>query len=189
MKYSPKVIAFVGMLGSGKGTCTTYLAETKHWPVIHFGNMMYEEVERRGLDIVKDEKMVREDMRRQDGPAVLAKRVAEHVRDYIAKGEKVIVLDGLYSWSEYKYLEEQFGEQLTVIAITAPKKLRRQRALERKDKRRTYTYDQLVTREVAEIENLEKGGPIAYADYTLTNTETQDTLFADLEVVLRDIGL
>jgi dephospho-CoA kinase len=188
MTHQPLLIAFVGMLGSGKGTCTTYLAETKHWPVIHFGNMMYEEVERRGLDIVKDEKAVREDMRRQDGPAVLAKRVAARAEEFIKDGKETIVLDGLYSWSEYKYLEERFGEQLVTIAVTAPKKLRRQRALERKDPRRTYTYDQLVAREIGELENLEKGGPIAYADYTLTNTKNPPALFAELEAVLQDIG-
>jgi dephospho-CoA kinase len=118
-----KIIAFVGMPGSGKGTCTDYLHKKYNWPVIHFGNMVYEEVQRRGLDNVKDEVFVREDMRKQEGPAVLAKHVARKAQQYLDEGQSTVVLDGLYSWTEYKYLEKTFGENLIVIAVVAPKKV------------------------------------------------------------------
>src|SRR3982751_2162291 len=97
-QQKPTLLAFVGMPGSGKGTCTDHLSQTYNLPLIHFGHMVYEEVERRGLDNVADEKFVREDMRQQEGPAVLAKRVATKAQGYIAAGAKAIVLDGLYSW-------------------------------------------------------------------------------------------
>jgi dephospho-CoA kinase len=174
------------MPGSGKGTCTDYLNETHHWPVVHFGNMVYEEVQRRGLDNVKDEIFVREDMRVQDGPAVLAKHVSRKANEYFNKGDEVVVLDGLYSWSEYKFLAETYGDDLVVIAVTAPKKVRRERVLNRKDSHRKYTLEQLINREIAEIENLEKGGPIAYADFTLTNTGTPENLLSELAKVLAE---
>lgn len=181
-----KVIAFVGMPGSGKGTCTDYLARQHSWPVVHFGNMVYEEVQRRGLDNVKDEVFVREDMRKKEGVAVLAKHAARKVSDYFKKGQTVVVLDGLYSWSEYKHLEKEFGDDLLVIAITAPKKLRRQRVLDRKDAHRKYTLEQLITREVAEIENIEKGGPIAMADYTIVNDSTPESMLKKLDQILEE---
>lgn len=180
-----EVIAFVGMPGSGKGTCSDYLHEKYGWPIVHFGNMVYEEVGRRGLDNVKDEVFVREDMRAQEGPAVLAKHVGRKTDELFASGNDVVVLDGLYSWSEYKYLSEKYEESFLVIAVAAAKKVRRQRVLYRKDSHRKYTLEQLVTREVAEIENLEKGGPIAYADYTLANEKTPEELLADLEKILQ----
>jgi dephospho-CoA kinase len=183
-----KIIAFVGMPGAGKGTCTTYISETYSVPVIHFGNMMYEEVQRRGLDNVKDEKFVREDMRRIDGPAVLAKHAARKAQTEIDQGAKAIVFDGLYSWSEYKYLRETFGDSLTVIAVAAPRALRYQRATERKDSHRQYTAEQIEARDIAEIENLEKGGPIAFADYTLINKTTPTDLIAQLNEVLEEIA-
>ncbi len=182
MKQS--VIALVGMPGSGKGTCTDYLAENYNWPVIHFGNMVYEEVQRRGLDNVKDEEFVRQDMRKVEGLAVLAKHASRKADEYFATGQKVVVLDGLYSWSEYKFLDEKYSEDLTVIAVAAPKKVRRQRVLDRKDSHRAYTLEQLITREVAEIENIEKGGPIAYADYTIVNDSSTDELVKNLEKIL-----
>jgi dephospho-CoA kinase len=183
-----KIIAFVGMPGSGKGTCTDYLHKKYNWPVIHFGNMVYEEVQRRGLDNVKDEVFVREDMRKQEGPAVLAKHVARKAQQYLDEGQSTVVLDGLYSWTEYKYLEKTFGENLIVIAVVAPKKVRRERVLNRKDSHRKYTLEQLITREVAEIENIEKGGPIAYADYTIANETTMEDLLQCLEKILGEIS-
>jgi dephospho-CoA kinase len=182
-----KVIAVVGMPGTGKGTCTGYLLQKYGWPVIHFGNMVYEEVQRRGLNNVHDEIFVREDMRNQEGQAVLAKHVSRRADEFFASGKDTVVLDGLYSWSEYKYLEKKYGDHLFVIALVAPKKLRRQRVLDRKDSHRKYNLDQLVKREIAEIENLEKGAPIAMADYTLLNQHSKEELIADLESILDQI--
>src|SRR3990167_4854060 len=110
-----RVIALVGMPGSGKGTCADYLHDKHGWPVVHFGNMIYEEVQRRGLDNVNDEVFVREDMRNKEGPAVFAKHVARKAQEHFKDGTKTVVLDGLYSWSEYKYLAETFGDALLVI--------------------------------------------------------------------------
>lgn len=186
---SKKVIALVGMPGTGKGTCTDYLHEKYGWKVVHFGHMVYDEVQRRGLDNVKDEVFVREDMRRLDGPAVLAKHATRKVQEYFDAGEDVIVLDGLYSWTEYKHLAHMFGEELTVIAVVAPKTLRRERVLKRKDGHRTYTIEQLITRETAEIENLEKGGPIAFADYTIVNDESLEALQKKIEKILKEVGI
>lgn len=189
MFMTKKVIALVGMPGSGKGTCTDYLLKKYGWPVIHFGNMVYEEVQRRGLDNVKDEVFVREDMRKKDGSAVLAKHVGLKADEFFENGHNTVVLDGLYSWSEYKLLAEKYGDNLVVIAVTAPKKLRRERVLNRKDSHRKYTLDQLITREIAEIENIEKGGPIAYADYTLANTTTTEQLLIDLDKLIRELKI
>ncbi len=186
MEKRNRVIAFVGMPGSGKGTCTDWLAEKYDIPVIHFGNMVYEEVQRRGLDNVKDEVFVREDMRTQEGKAVLAKHVARKATTFFEAGQSTVALDGLYSWSEYEYLSETFDDDLLVIAIVAAKKERRQRVLNRKDSHRKYTLDQLVAREIAEIENLEKGGPIAYADYTILNDGTQEQMTEKLQSILTE---
>lgn len=175
------------MPGAGKGTCAAYLSDKYGWPLIHFGNMVYDEVQRRGLNNVRDEKTVREDMRKTEGPAVLAQHVANKAQEFIANGQKTVVLDGLYSWSEFKYLEKTFGPHLVLIAIVAPKNLRRQRVLERRDNYRSYTLEQLITREVAEIEGIEKGGPIAYADYVIVNDGTPKELIEKLENILANL--
>ena len=188
---SPILIALVGMPGSGKGTCTDHLSQKYKLPLIHFGHMMYEEVQRRGLDNVKDEKFVREDMRAKEGPAVIAKMVAQKAEGYITQGAHAIILDGLYSWSEYKYLRGKFGDGLIVVAVTAPRQTRYERVLARTDGHRKYTSAaQVETREIEEIENLEKGGPIAFADYTLVNDkEGREHLLEQIDKLAERIGL
>lgn len=181
-----KVIAVVGMPGSGKGVCANHLHKKHDWPVIHFGSMFYEEVKRRGLDNVKDETFVQKDMRAQEGPEVLAKHALKKAREYSEKDNQVIIFDGLYTWPEYRYLEQELGDNLLVIATAAPKKLRRERVLNRKDKHRKYTLEQLITREVGEIENIEKGGPIAYADYTIVNDNSMDAMLSKLDKIISE---
>lgn len=180
-----KIIAFVGMPGTGKDTCAAYLHDKYDWPVVHFGNMVYEEVQRRGLDNNKDEVFVREDMRAQEGKEVLAKHAAKKAQTYFEQKHNIVIFDGLYSWSEYKYLEQQFGDQLVVIALATSKKMRRQRVLERQDGHRSYTSASLIAREIAEIENIEKGGPIAYADYTIMNEGDVTSATTTLENILK----
>lgn len=185
-----KILAFVGMPGAGKGTCTDYLAKKYDWPVVHFGNMFYAELQRRGLDNVKDENWFRAKLREEEGPAVLAKLVAVEIQRQIEQGQKIVVLDGLYTWTEYKYLHEKFAEDLIVIAVAAPRKLRYQRILNRDDAHRKYRDEkQIWDRDVSEIEKIEKGGPIANADYTLVNDSSQEKLLKDLDKVLEQLGL
>jgi len=185
-----KLIAIAGMPGSGKGTLTDYLQNERQFPVVHFGNMLYEEVQRRGLDNIKDEKFVREDMRKQEGKEVLAKRAADKADELLKNGAPAIVLDGLYSWSEYKYLANKYGDRLLLIAVAAPRHLRYERDLGRDEAHRKYTSaKQIRERDYAEIENLEKGGPIAFADYTIVNDGTPKQLLEKLDVVLKNLGL
>jgi len=189
-KTNPRIIALVGMPGSGKGTCTDYLHTTYKWPLVHFGNMVYEEVQRRGLDNVRDEAFVREDMRAQEGKAVLAKHAARKADEYAAESEHIIVFDGLYSWSELQFLRETYGNSLLVVATTAPRKIRYQRILARNDSHRKYTDEQQVmNRDISEIENLEKGGPIAFADYTIVNDSAPEAMTGKLDDILKSEGL
>ena len=184
-----KIIAVVGMPGSGKGTVIDYLAETHGWPTVYFGGMVYDEVKKRGLDIVKDETFVRHDMRKIDGPAVMAVRAAKKADEFIKDGQTTIIFDGLYSWTEYKFLQEKYGTNLIVIAVVAPKALRHQRAVARRDGKRVYTIDKIIKRETDEIENMEKGGPIAYADYYINNEGSLGDLKSKTSDIIDEIGI
>lgn len=183
-----KILAIVGMPGSGKGTITDYL-EGKGYKKVYFGGMVYEEVKRRGLDIVLDERNVREDMRAKEGKAVLAKRAAQRAQEFFDDGAHTVVFDGLYSWSELRYLQEQYGDDIIVAAVVTPRKIRWERASTRNDNVRKYTPERVAMRDIEEIENLEKGGPIAYADYYFTNTKTPTDLIAEVDAFISENNL
>ena len=96
-----------------------------------------------------------------------------------AAKESRVVLDGLYSWSEYKYLREKLGDRLVILALVTGAGVRKARLANRPV--RPLTSSEVDSRDYAEIENLEKGGPIAIADYYIDNNGDFDALKAQYE--------
>src|SRR5881394_3333091 len=119
-----KLVAFVGMPGSGKSTCVDHLVKKGH-PKVYFGGEILAELKLRGLKVNEaNEKLVREDVRAKEGKDAFAKRIIKKIEQLVANGEHKIVVDGIYSWSEYKVFKERFSNNAIVIAVTAPRKIR-----------------------------------------------------------------
>ncbi len=182
-----KIIALVGMPGAGKSSCVAYL-EKKGWPSIYFGGITIDEVKARGLEVNEvNERKIREELRATEGPAVMAKRTLPKIEKLAEDGHEVVIADGLYSWSEYKVFKGQYGEDIIIIAITAARRLRHNRLSNRPV--RPLTEEEVTAREYAEIENIEKGGPIANADYTLVNDSTEQDMLSKLNTILKDCNV
>jgi len=181
------VLVLVGMPGAGKSSCVDHLT-AKGIPSVYFGGVVVNETKKRyGEDGVNEanEKLVREDLRAKDGKGAIAKRIIPEI-DELLKEHKSVVADGLYSWTEYKMFKEHYGDKALFVAITAPRHLRHERLAHRPV--RPLTKEQVTAREYAEIENLEKGGPIANADYTLTNDGDPVGLLQNLDNLLAETG-
>ena len=69
-----------------------------------------------------------------------------------------------------------------VIAIICDKKIRYDRLATREF--RSLTYEEASNRDVSEIENLAKGGPIAYADYYINNNGSIEEYYQRLNEIL-----
>jgi dephospho-CoA kinase len=182
----PTILFLVGMSGAGKSTCVEHL-ETKDIPSVYFGGIVVEETKRRhdGETSEAWEKIVREEFRAKDGMAAIALRIIPKIEKLLNTHDKVVA-DGLYSWSEYKILKEHFGNKCLIVAITAPRKTRHERLAHRPI--RPLTEAQVTAREYAEIENIEKGGPIANADYTVNNDKDPLEMIAELDRILLEAG-
>lgn len=167
-----KLIAVVGMCGTGKSVVTQFLKE-KEWLYHYFGGVVLEEVKNRGLICNPDnERIVREDLRKQHGMAAMAIVLSPKIEESLAKNHTI--LDGLYSWEEYKFLKEKFGNRLLILSVVTDKNIRYERLVKRKV--RPLTKEEAYSRDISEIENLEKGGPIAIADYYVYNNGTEEDL-------------
>ena len=125
------------------------------------------------------EKMMREKLRKELGMGAYAKvllpRILELSKDYD------VVLDGLYSWSELKILEEEFD--MRTIAIVCDKNLRYDR-LSKRDIR-PFNNEEAKKRDITEIENIEKAGPIAYADYFIYNNGSMEEYYKRLDEIIK----
>ena len=182
-----KILAIVGMSGSGKSVIVDYLTE-KGYPKVYFGGMIYKEMEKRGIERTEDgesEKKFREEIRETEGKDWVVRQVIAETKDLIAAGQKKIVLDGVYSWTEYCTLKHEFPKALTFLAVVVDKNLRYDRVAVRPG--RAFDAAAIRERDRSEIENLEKGGPIAAADYYVLNNGTIEELKEATAKVLKEI--
>ena len=149
--------------------------------MIRFGALTMQELEKRGLPINQaNEKAVREELRAKRGMDAYARLLLPSIKESLTSSPTVI--DGLYSWAEYKFLKSHFGGQIKVVAIYATRSMRYARLSQRPD--RSLSLAEAEQRDYAEIENVEKGGPIAMADYTIVNDGTKKGLFRAVDKLL-----
>ena len=182
-----KILAIVGMSGSGKSVAVDYLT-AKGYPKVYFGGMIYKEMEKRGIERTEDgesEKKFREEIREKEGKDWVVNQVIAEAKDLIAAGQRRIILDGVYSWTEYKILKKEFLKAITFVAIVVDKKIRYERVAKRPGR----AFDSVAIRERdrSEIENLEKGGPIVAADYYVLNNGSVSDVEARLDEILKEI--
>ena len=181
-----KIVAFVGMPGAGKSSCVEYM-ERKGYPSVYFGGITVDEVKARGMEVNEaNEKIVREDIRQKEGKGAYAQRIITKIDQLSAEGRTKIIADGLYTWTEYKIFKEKYGENAIIITVAAPRRLRHERLAKRPV--RPLTDEEVTAREYAEIENIEKGGPIANADYTIVNGDSVDAMLAQLDKILVEVN-
>lgn len=185
-----QILAFVGMPGAGKSEAISYI-EKKGIPFLRFGQITDEGVKAMGLPLISEnERKVREQLREELGMAAYAIKSKPKLADLL-KEHEVIAIDGLYSWEEYTYLKKDFPN-LILINIYAEPQVRYARLEKRPI--RPVPAEKSRARDIAEIEKLNKGGPIAIADHLLENNgehieelyQKIDTLFERLHIKTND---
>jgi dephospho-CoA kinase len=167
-----KVVAIVGMAGSGKSEVARVF-ENAGFARVRLGDITDEEVRRRGLELnEKNERQVREQLRKEHGMAAYAKLSLPKIEELLKSSD--VAVDGVYSWEEYTLLKDRYGEHFAVVAVWASPRTRYGRLSKRPV--RPLTSEESAGRDVAEIERTNKGGPIAMADFTITNESSLDAL-------------
>jgi dephospho-CoA kinase len=167
-----KIVALVGMPGSGKSEVASVF-EQGGFARIRFGDITDEEVRKRGLPINEEnERKMREMLRKEHGMAAYAILNIPKIDTAAANGN--VVLDGLYSWEEFKTLKDKYGDELVIVHVCTSPRTRYTRLGSRKI--RPLTPTEGISRDYAEIENLNKGGPIAMADFVIINEGSYDEL-------------
>lgn len=161
-----RVIGTVGLPGSGKGEAAT-VARELDIPVVTMGDVIREACRARGLDPADHHGEVAVALREEEGETAIAERSLPLIRGALSDHETVLV-DGIRSETEVERYEETFGDQFTLIAITAPFDLRKERLdirdrdnesveglRERDERERGFGMDRAIDRADITIENTE----------------------------------
>lgn len=178
-----KLIAIVGMCGSGKSIASDYY-EKLGFQKVYFGGVTMAKLKEAGLEVnPENERAMREGLRKEYGMAAYAIILLPKIEELLKNGN--VILDGLYSWDELKVLKEKFSN-LKVIAIVVNKDKRYRRLANREV--RPFNNEEARMRDITEIENLAKGGPIAFADYYILNDDNLEKYYKDLDDITKLIS-
>ena len=156
-----KAVAVVGMCGSGKSVVADFFAQLG-WERVYFGGVTVSQLKKEGIEVNEaNERAMREGLRARYGMGAFA----EILKDEICQ--------------KYKILHDLLGDNLILLAVVTNSGIRKERLATREI--RPLTAEQVDSRDFAEIENLEKGGPIAKADYYIINNGNCEQLAAQLK--------
>jgi len=124
-----KHLAIVSTIGAGKTTASKYFSK-KGLIYYRLSIAIYEEIEKRGLDyrnrvLLQD---VGDEMRAKRGPGYLTEIAVEKFKKH---PEKKYVIDSIRNHFELITLRKEYKDDLLIIAIDAPIKVRYKRIISR----------------------------------------------------------
>ena len=175
-----KVVSIVGMAGSGKSEVARHFQENG-FTTVRFGDVTDEGVRKMRLELNEaNERRVRELLRKKHGMDAYARLNLPRINSALESSD--VVIDGLYSWEEYAFLKDYYGAGFIVVAVWASPKTRYSRLATRSS--RKLTPEEAASRDRTEIENINKGGPIAMADFTILNESSLADLKKEVERII-----
>ncbi|MHC1592105.1 MAG: AAA family ATPase [Candidatus Helarchaeales archaeon] len=166
-----RIYALVGMPGAGKSEATEILKDMKI-PVIVMGDVIREEMKKRGIDITRENmgKFTRE-IREQEGWDVVARKCLEKINHLNAD---IIMIDGVRNPEEIDYFREHLSD-FKIIHVHASPEIRFQRLKTRGRKDDPLTLEDFKKRDERELSfGIQK--IIEQADFTVKNEKTKEDL-------------
>jgi dephospho-CoA kinase len=129
---------------------------------------------------------MQQQLRREQGEAVLANVAGPIIRSHLEAGKHVLI-DAVYVRAEYKALIRHCGERSSIVIAThAPFSVRAQRMLSRNE--RAYSATELRARDLHEVLNLNTGAAIALADFHVVNDGSLQDLHDNLTKIWNHIS-
>ncbi|MBI2049736.1 nucleoside monophosphate kinase [Candidatus Roizmanbacteria bacterium] len=182
-KKEKSIIAIVGLAGSGKTEAAQFFAKEIKLPVISFGKIINELIEKEGLEHTEvNHRKFRVGLRKKYGMEAMAVLNEQNIRGALEKN-MILVIEAMRSWEEYLYLKKQFpNTKIYILAVHADKALRYKRLEQREDRKGFYGEE----RDMNELMGGANMAPtIAYADFLVKNNFSLDDLHDKLEQVYR----
>ncbi len=178
-----KLIAFIGMPGSGKSEASDVARRLKI-PVVNMGDVVRKEAARRGLSPT-DENIggTGTALRRDEDMNAIAKRCVPEIRQL---DRDLVVIDGTRNIEEVNYFKKQFGSDFKLIAIHAPFDVRFERM-----KKRARSDDMTAIEELKRRDEREKSWGLDKAmelsDINLNNTGSLEKFREEIRKLLNTV--
>lgn len=146
----PKLLGVAGYSGAGKTSAIEYIASRCGAVRIYVGQLVTDEVTKRGLEPGPDsEKAVRVSLRKLHGMTGLALLAAPAIKESFARGHSVLI-DAICSLDEIEYYRKTFDTTAALVSIVTSFEVRAMRLAARSEK--TMSREKLIERD--ELENM-----------------------------------
>jgi dephospho-CoA kinase len=177
-----RIIAFVGMPASGKSEAARIASEMEI-PVVNMGDVIRNEVLRRGLEPSDSNTgMVASDLRKCEGMDAIAKRCISRIREV---GSELVVVDGVRGIAEVECFKREFGTGFVLISIYAPVEVRFSRVQKRGRSDDMDSIKGLHLRDEREL-GWGMGEAIEASSAEIENSSSLDTFRRDIVEVLNN---
>jgi dephospho-CoA kinase len=177
------VVGIVGMPGSGKTTMSS-CAKEKGWTIVVMGDVVREETSRRGLEPTPSnvgKTML--DLRREEGPGVIAKRCIENI---LESASECVIVEGIRSLDELTLFRQSLPN-FTLIAIHASPDTRFKRLFNRGRSDDPKNWKLFSERDRRELE-VGIGSAIAMADHVISNEVSLSEFRAEVKNLLKKMS-
>ncbi len=179
-----KIIAFTGMPFSGK-TEAVQIAREKKIPIVRMGDMVWEEVKKRGLELSdKNVGFVANEMREKHGMHVWAERTVKKIKSM--DNVDFLVIDGIRNVEEIDIFKKELGEEFIVIAIEVSDKTRHERAMIRSRQDDSKDIEKVKERDRREI-GWGLAEVIASSDIVISNEKDIESFKAEIRKIFEKI--
>ena len=177
-----KVVAVVGMPGSGKGEFSS-IAKDMGIPVVIMGDVIREEVQKQGL-VPTDENMgkVARSLREREGMAAIAKVCIPVIKRLQAD---LVLVDGVRGEAEVREFAREFP-RFSLISIEAPRSLRFSRLSKRGRSDDLADIRELIARDEREC-SFGLNQAMGLADIRIENVGTREEFLEKVRALLTRI--
>ena len=144
-----KILAFTGMPFSGKSEAVK-TAKEMNIPIIRMGDMIWEEVENRELELNdKNVGHIASQMREEHGKDIWARRTLEKIKS--VENMNFIVIDGIRNVEEIDLFKRYLEGNFVVVAVEASDETRQKRALTRNREDDSKDFQKIKERDKREL--------------------------------------
>jgi len=178
------LIIIVGLPGAGKTEAANYFKENKGLPVISFGKIINDYIDRHGLSHTNEvHRKLRKEFRQKYGMEAMAVLNEKKIKEALRKN-MIVIIEGMRSFEEYLYLKKKFPKvRIVILALFVDKNLRYKRLAKRKDRPGLFGEE----RDISELIESNMGPTIAYADFLIKNNFSKEEFYDKLEETYRVI--
>jgi len=173
------IIGLMGSIGCGKGTVADLLVAEYSFKTVTVGDMVREEVTKRGLEITREiTTQVSTELRSKD-PSYFIKKIIEHIK---SSDHNNWIIDGIRLPLDVKEYRKAFPE-IKFIRVDVNPKLRFERMLTRGRADMPKTYEEFTAQEELEKKRFNLDETFSYADIVLINEGSRE----ELETSVREL--